>query len=91
MPALACCLHVALMHDVHRLLIMMRARFTAWMGANSSSTKQRRLLGELVTTMAASGHVPPHRFVGMNPSPCYAILSRTLSHALNSFPEPGSL
>lgn len=31
-------------------------RFSAWFGANSSSGKQRRLLGELHTRLAASGN-----------------------------------
>ncbi|KXZ52854.1 hypothetical protein GPECTOR_8g236 [Gonium pectorale] len=36
-------------------------RFTAWLGNNSSCGKQRRLLGELATTMAASGRVSSGR------------------------------
>ncbi|DBA97121.1 TPA: hypothetical protein ACH3X1_014891 [Trebouxia sp. C0004] len=32
-------------------------RFTAWMGSNSSSGKQRRLLGELHTRMLSSGNM----------------------------------
>ena len=36
-------------------------RFTAWLGNFSTSNKQRRLLGEISTTMASSGHVPSHR------------------------------
>ena len=31
-------------------------RFSAWFGANSSSGKQRRLLGELHTRLAASSN-----------------------------------
>jgi hypothetical protein len=33
------------------------------MGNYSTSNKQKRLLGELTTTMASSGHVSLHRFV----------------------------
>ncbi|KAK9807239.1 hypothetical protein WJX73_001054 [Symbiochloris irregularis] len=36
-------------------------RFTAWLGNNSSSTKQKRLLGELHTRMAASGGLETDR------------------------------
>ncbi|GLC37764.1 hypothetical protein PLESTB_001474400 [Pleodorina starrii] len=36
-------------------------RFTAWLGNYSSGNKQRRLLGELSTTMAASGRVSSSR------------------------------
>jgi replication factor C subunit 1 len=36
-------------------------RFTAWLGNYSSSNKQRRLLGEVTTTMSSSGHMPSHR------------------------------
>ncbi|GFR43759.1 hypothetical protein Agub_g4871 [Astrephomene gubernaculifera] len=36
-------------------------RFTAWLGSYSSGNKQRRLLGELSTTLAASGHVSSAR------------------------------
>jgi Replication factor RFC1 C terminal domain len=36
-------------------------RFTAWLGANSSAGKQRRLLGELHTRMSASGHISTDR------------------------------
>jgi hypothetical protein len=36
-------------------------RFTAWMGVNSTSTKQRRLLGELTANLSASGHVSAPR------------------------------
>jgi replication factor C subunit 1 len=32
-------------------------RFTSWMGNNSTTNKQRRLLAELSTNLAASGHV----------------------------------
>lgn len=32
-------------------------RFTAWLGSNSTATKQRRMLAELSTNLAASGHV----------------------------------
>jgi hypothetical protein len=32
-------------------------RFTAWLGSYSTSNKQRRLLAELATNLAASGHV----------------------------------
>ncbi|GAX74453.1 hypothetical protein CEUSTIGMA_g1902.t1 [Chlamydomonas eustigma] len=38
-------------------------RFTAWLGNYSSSNKQRRLLGEVTTTMGSSGHMPSHRSV----------------------------
>ncbi|DBA70377.1 hypothetical protein WJX79_010688 [Trebouxia sp. C0005] len=36
-------------------------RFTAWMGSNSSSGKQRRLLGELHTRMLSSGNMHSDR------------------------------
>ncbi|GIL46547.1 hypothetical protein Vafri_3526 [Volvox africanus] len=36
-------------------------RFTAWLGNYSSGNKQRRLLGELSTTMAASGRISSSR------------------------------
>ncbi|KAL6746133.1 hypothetical protein V8C86DRAFT_3150089 [Haematococcus lacustris] len=36
-------------------------RFTAWMGNYSTGNKQRRLLGELTTSLAASGNVPANR------------------------------
>lgn len=32
-------------------------RFPAWLGANSTAGKQKRLLAELATNLAASGHV----------------------------------
>eukprot|EP00967_Tisochrysis_lutea_P032979 scaffold39104_cov18-Tisochrysis_lutea.AAC.1 len=41
------------------------SRFTAWMGNFSHGNKQKRLLGELTTTMASSGHVSLHRCVGV--------------------------
>ncbi|EIE19443.1 RFC1-domain-containing protein, partial [Coccomyxa subellipsoidea C-169] len=36
-------------------------RFTAWLGNNSSTGKQRRLMGELHTRMTSSGHVASDR------------------------------
>lgn len=36
-------------------------RFTAWLGNLSTGNKQKRLLGEMTTALAASGHVPLHR------------------------------
>lgn len=36
-------------------------RFTAWLGNNSSTSKQRRLMGELHTRMTSSGHVASDR------------------------------
>ncbi|CAL8468443.1 g7983 [Coccomyxa elongata] len=36
-------------------------RFTAWLGMNSSTGKQRRLMGELHTRMTSSGHVASDR------------------------------
>lgn len=36
-------------------------RFTAWLGNNSSTGKQRRLMGELHTRMTSSGHVATDR------------------------------
>ena len=40
---------------------MLRGRFTAWLGQNSSQGKQRRLLGELHTRMLSSGAVHADR------------------------------
>lgn len=39
-------------------------RFSAWLGQNSSSGKQRRLLGELHTRMLSSGHIECDRRAG---------------------------
>ena len=39
-------------------------RFTAWLGSNSSSGKQRRLLGELHTRMLSSGGIECDRWAG---------------------------
>lgn len=45
----------------NQLMTLPWRRFTAWLGNNSSSTKQRRLLGELHTRMAASGALETDR------------------------------
>eukprot|EP00798_Chlamydomonas_sp_ICE-L_P025082 gene25082-biopygen19531 len=37
------------------------SRFTSWLGNFSTSNKQKRLLGELTTTMASSGHMASSR------------------------------
>jgi replication factor C subunit 1 len=38
-------------------------RFPGWLGNHSTSKKQQRLLGEVTTTMGASGNMPSHRTV----------------------------
>ena len=40
---------------------MLMCRFSAWFGNNSTSGKQRRLLGELHTRMSACGHFSADR------------------------------
>ncbi len=67
-------------------------RFTAWLGANSSYGKQRRLLGELHTRMLSSGSIATDR-MGLRlhylPTLRHTLLAPLISREKEGIPEVG--
>lgn len=52
-------------------------RFTAWMGNNSTTNKQKRVLGELQTLFAAGGHCVSDRAAVRQVGSCGAFAQGT--------------
>lgn len=70
------------------MLCLSACSFTAWLGNNSTQGKQRRLLGELSTTLRASSHVvAPRGAVRLE----YAAALRTLLTARLRREEEGGI
>ena len=64
-------------------------RFTAWMGANSSGNKWRRVLGELTTKLLAAGAVCDRRGVRLEYLPAlrHALTAPLAARAEGGIPE----